>query len=111
MESSGLALVDGLVVTTNDSGDTGRVFTVDPDTGETVGVTAGRRTRGRRGARPGRATATSGSATSATTRESRDSIQVTRVPVGRGDRTVDGETYDLVYPDGAHDAESLLADP
>ena len=39
VESSGLAVVDGLVVTTNDSGDTGRVFTVDPGTGETVGVT------------------------------------------------------------------------
>ena len=27
------------MVTTNDSGDTGRVFTVDPATGETVGTT------------------------------------------------------------------------
>ena len=40
VESSGLAVVDGLVVTTNDSGDTGRVFAVDPATGKTVGVTA-----------------------------------------------------------------------
>jgi hypothetical protein len=39
VESSGLAVVDGLLVTTNDSGDSGRVFTVDPATGETVGVT------------------------------------------------------------------------
>ncbi len=37
-ESSGLAVVDGLVVTTNDSGDTGRLFAVDPATGETVGT-------------------------------------------------------------------------
>ena len=37
VESSGLvALGDGLFVTTNDSGDSGRVFTVDDD-GETVG--------------------------------------------------------------------------
>src|ERR687893_207498 len=35
VESSGLAVVDGRVVTTNDSGDTGRVFTVDPRSGET----------------------------------------------------------------------------
>jgi len=39
VESSGLAVDDGLLVTTNDSGDSGRVFTVDPATGETVGVT------------------------------------------------------------------------
>src|SRR4029078_7304851 len=40
VESSGLVVVDGLGVTTNDSGDTRRVFTVDPVTGKTVGVTA-----------------------------------------------------------------------
>ena len=39
VESSGLVVDDGLLVTTNDSGDCGRVFTVDPATGETVGVT------------------------------------------------------------------------
>ena len=39
VESSGLVVDDGLLVTTNDSGDSGRVFTVDPATGETVGVT------------------------------------------------------------------------
>ena len=39
VESSGLVVADGLFVTTNDSGDTGRVFMVDPATGETVGVT------------------------------------------------------------------------
>jgi hypothetical protein len=33
------------------------------------------------------------------------------VPVGRGDRTVAPTVYDLVYPDGAHDAETLLCDP
>ena len=42
---------------------------------------------------------------------SRGSVQVTRVPVGDGDRTVDEETIDLVYPDGPRDAEALLADP
>ena len=39
VESSGLVVARGLVVTTNDSGDTGRVFTVDPATGKTVGTT------------------------------------------------------------------------
>src|SRR5688500_17005601 len=45
VESSGLVVVTGptigsLVVTTNDSGDSGRVFTVAPSTGSTVGVTS-----------------------------------------------------------------------
>ena len=68
VESSGLVVADGLVVTTNDSGDTGRVFAVDPATGETVGRDrAGPTTRptSRRWPRPG--PARSGSATSATT--------------------------------------------
>jgi hypothetical protein len=43
--------------------------------------------------------------------EERASVQVYRVPVGRGDRSVDAPRYDLVYPDGAHDAESLVAAP
>ena len=55
VESSGLVVRDGLAVTTNDSGDDGRVFVVDVESGETVGrhelgVGAG----GRRGAGAGR---------------------------------------------------------
>jgi len=41
----------------------------------------------------------------------RDSIRVTEVPVGGVRADVDGPAYELVYPDGARDAESLLADP
>ncbi len=33
------------------------------------------------------------------------------MPVGDGDRTVDEETIDLVYPDGQRDAEALLVHP
>ena len=89
MESSGIALVDGLVVTTSDSGDTGRVFTVDPDTGETVGVT-----QWEEDPEDVEALAPGGDgdvwvADIGDNSESRDSIEVTRVPVGRGDRTVD----------------------
>ena len=44
VESSGLVFVPdrrgGLAVTTNDSGDSGRVFAVDVQTGSTVGVTS-----------------------------------------------------------------------
>ncbi len=111
VESSGLVVQDGLVLTTNDSGDTGRVFAVDPATGETVGVTrwsdeptdvealapAGRGSVwvGDIGDNPG----------------SRSSVQVTRVAVGRGDRSVEEPSYSLVYPDGPTDAESLLRHP
>lgn len=111
VESSGIALVDGLVVTTNDSGDSGRLFAVDPDTGETVGVTEWAED-------PEDVEALAPAGGDAVwvgdigdNGESRDSIEVTRVPVGRGERTVDEETYDLVYPDGAANAESLLTDP
>ena len=111
VESSGLAVVGGLVVTTNDSGDTGRVFSVDPATGETVGVTGW-------GSEPEDVEALApldgnevwvgdiGDNTA-----SRTTIQVAPVPVGRGTQDLDGPSYDLVYPDGPHDAETLLADP
>lgn len=115
VESSGLAVVDGLFVTVNDSGDTGRVFAVDPATGDTVGVTTwaeepvdveavapagdGSVWVGDIGDNP----------------RARDSVAVARVPVGRGDRDVTGDagvaTYTLVHPDGPQDAESLLVEP
>src|SRR5690349_11218584 len=43
--------------------------------------------------------------------ESRSTVQVTRVPVGPGDTEVSVESFDLSYPDGPHDAETLLCDP
>lgn len=42
---------------------------------------------------------------------SRASISISKVPVGRGDRTVNATKYTLVYPDGAHNAETLLRNP
>lgn len=110
-ESSGLvALGTGLFVTTNDSGDSARVFTVD-DRGRTVGVT----TWGEQ-AHDVEALAPDGPGEVwvgdiGDNRASRDSIQVARVPVGRGDRRSDEPIYDLRYPDGSHDAETLLAGP
>ena len=111
VESSGLVTAGPLVVTTNDSGDTGRVFTVDPRSGETVGVTSW----------PGEpvdveALAPAGPrhvwvADIGDNRHVRDSVEVLRVPVGRGDVETAPETYELAYPDGAHDAEALLAHP
>lgn len=111
VESSGLALVDGLVVTVNDSGDEARVFAVDPATGETVGVT-------RWGAEPTdiEALAPGGDGTVwvgdiGDNSAARDTITVTRVPVGRGQLTSDPPTYELRYPRGPSDAEALLAHP
>ncbi len=116
VESSGLALatgagVDALVVTTNDSGDTGRVFTVDPATGDTVGVTSWS---------PDpvdvEALAPAGPdhvwvGDIGDNRRVRSSVEVLRVPVGRGEIAARPETYELVYPDGARDAEALVSHP
>ncbi len=111
VESSGLVIGDNLAFTTNDSGDTGRVFTVDLATGETVGVSfwadGPTDVEALAPAGPGHVwVADIGDNTA-----SRASIQVSRVPVGVGDQTPAEETIDLVYPDGAQDAETLLAHP
>ena len=110
VESSGLVVRDGLFVTVNDSGDRGRVFVVDRS-GETVGTTSW-------AAEPedveALAPAGPGSVWVADIGDngaSRDAVEVLRVPYGRGDRTVEPPAYTLVYPDGAHDAETLLAHP
>jgi hypothetical protein len=114
-ESSGLvALGGGRFVTTNDSGDTGRVFTLD-EHGRTIGVTTWAGQDGE-SATDVEALAPAGDdavwvGDTGDNRASRDSVQLTRVPVGNGDRESDNPVYDLVYPDGAHDAETLLAGP
>ncbi|WP_205473322.1 hypothetical protein [Nocardioides sp. SYSU D00038] len=110
-ESSGLVVEDGLFVTTNDSGDEGRVFAVDPRTGDTVGVT-----RWADDPTDVEALAPAGPgevwvADVGDNLERRDAVQLARVPVGEGDREVDPTVYDLVYPDGPHNAETLLAHP
>ena len=116
VESSGLVVVTDpgageLVVTTNDSGDSGRVFTVDPDTGGTVGVTSWT---------PDpvdvEALAPAGGAhvwvgDIGDNQRVRTSVEVLRVPVGPGRTRVVPETYELAYPDGPHDAEALVSHP
>ena len=111
-EASALVVLPGgLFATTNDSGDTGRVFTVD-GSGRTVGVT-----RWERSPRDVEALALAPSGTDVWVGDtgdntaSRSDIEVARVPVGAGDRTVDPTIYRLAYPDGSHDAETLLCDP
>ncbi len=110
VESSGLVVRDGLFVTTNDSGDRGRIFVVDR-TGATVGTTSWAEAP-----RDVEALAPAGDhevwvADIGDNGGSRASIEVLRVPFGRGDRTVEPAAYTLVYPDGARDAETLLAQP
>lgn len=110
-EASALVVLPGdLFVTTNDSGDTGRIFTVD-DHGETVGVT-----QWEESPRDVEALAPSPDGQIwvgdiGDNNSDRPHIQVAEVPAGRGDRTVHPTVYTLVYPDGAHNAETLLCDP
>jgi len=112
VESSGLVVQDGLVVTVNDSGDEARVFTVDPATGRTVGTTrwAGEATDIEALAPAGEGQVWVGDIGDNT--GSRDEVTVTRVPVGPGDRTVASPvSYRLAHPGSPADAEALLAHP
>ena len=111
VESSGLALSDGLVVTVNDSGDSGRVFAVDPRTGETVGVTTWDTEP-----RDVEALAPAGDGDVwvgdiGDNLRRRDEVAVLRVPVARGERSVVPRSYRLRHPDGPRDAETLLSHP
>jgi hypothetical protein len=111
VEASGLVVQGGLFLTTNDSGDTGRVFAVDPDTGQTAGVTTW-------ASRPEDVEALAPAVAGEVwvgdigdNLEERQSIRVTRVPVGAGDREESGTSYELVFPGPARDAETLLSQP
>ena len=100
VESSGLvALGDGTLVTTNDSGDSGRVFTVDPATGETVRVT--RWGSGDPEDVEALAPVGDGSVWVGDIGDNgadRSHVSVTQVGVAGVD--LDTPTYDLVYPGG-----------
>lgn len=115
VESSGLVVTGtgagDLVVTTNDSGDSGRVFAVDPTTGSTVGVTSWTPepvdVEALAPAGPGHVWV----GDIGDNRRARPSVEVLRVPVGRGQVTASPEAYELVYPDGPRDAEALISHP
>lgn len=119
IESSGLALLgdptdprpDDPVLTVNDSGDSGRVFVVDPATGETTGVTSW---TGEPRDVEALAVGPDGAVWVGDIGDngaSRDTIEVLKVPVGTGDATVQPERYSFSYPGGARDAEALLVHP
>lgn len=111
-ESSGLVDLGRLMVTTNDSGDSARVFVVDPRSCRTVGIT-----EWSADAVDVEALAPAGDdevwvGDIGDNSRRRSSVVVYRVPVAA--RRIDvpePAAYRLVYPDGAHDAESLFADP
>ncbi|VXC13931.1 hypothetical protein [Nocardioides sp. AX2bis] len=110
VESSGLvALDDGHVVTTNDSGDEGRVFTVDAD-GRTVGTTTWGEARDVEALAPVEGDVLVGDI--GDNAGVRDSVSILRVPVGSGEQEVDdASAVELVYPEGPRDAETLMVDP
>jgi hypothetical protein len=108
-ESSGLVDLGSLMVTTNDSGDDAVLYAIDPATGRTVGRTTYAPT-----VTDVEALAPAGSehvwaADIGDNTESRQVVEVYKVRVGRGEHRVEAPSYRLVYPDGAHDAESLIA--
>jgi len=108
-ESSGLVDLGGLMVTTDDSGGDPLVFVVDPRTGRTVGhTTFAPETEDVEALAPAGADEV-WVGDIGDNNEQRSSVQVYRVPVGRGDHRITAPAYSLVYPDGAHDAESLFA--
>ncbi len=110
VESSGLvARPDGLLVTVNDSGDVGRVFTVDRG-GRTVGTTAWGEATDVEALAPLEGDVLVGDI--GDNARERSSVSLLRVPAGPGERQVDpAAAVRLVYPEGPRDAEALLVDP
>jgi hypothetical protein len=111
-ESSGLVVRDGRVYTVNDSGDGPYVYQVDPRTGRTVAVT----TYDDESPEDVEALAAGPDGTLwvgdiGDNRRWRGSVRVHRVVPGRESGRVAAATYELAYPDGPHDAETLLVEP
>ena len=110
-ESSGLVDRGHIVYTNNDSGDAAVVYGVDPRTGRTVTRTtyADKVTEDIEDIAPG----SNGSLWAGDTGDNRANRK--GVDVYHLDTLADGDhpatRYPLTYPDGPHDAETLLVDP
>jgi hypothetical protein len=110
-ESSGLVDLGEVMVTVNDSGDTSRLFVLDAQTGETVGVTDfGTEVSDVEALAPaGRDRVWVGDI--GDNRRTRDEIVVHRVRVAARELDVrPSASIRLRYPDRPHDAEALFAD-
>ncbi|HWM72926.1 MAG TPA: hypothetical protein VNQ53_04250 [Nocardioides sp.] len=110
VESSGLVARDGMFVTVNDSGDSGRVFVVDARTCRTVGGTTWNEdVEDVEAVAPDEDGVLVGDI--GDNLAARDSVRLLRVPAGKGEQTVTPTTYEITYPGGARDAEALLVQP
>jgi hypothetical protein len=109
-ESSALVDLGSVWVTTNDSGDSARVFTIDPVSGGTVGVTNYHaKVSDVEALAPGGGNAVWVGDIGDNNR-SRKSVVVYRVPVGRGRIDAHPGPIRLAYPRSRPNAESLFAD-
>jgi hypothetical protein len=111
-ESSGLVDTGRLVVTTNDSGDTARLFGVDPDDGRTVAVTTyADDATDVEALAPGPGD-TVWVGDIGDNRRNRPSVDLYEVPApAGGERSVSAPRFRIAYPDGPRDAETLLVQP
>ena len=108
-ESSGLVDRGGVVYTVNDSGDDAVLYGIDPGSGRTVS-----RTTYADGVDDVEALAPGAAGTVwvgdiGDNRRGRETVSVYRVVPRDGVHA--GARFDLTYPDGAHDAETLLVRP
>jgi hypothetical protein len=111
-ESSGLVVRGDRLFTVNDSGDGPYLYEVDLRTGETVGVTtfADEDPVDVEALAPGTGEEVWVGDIGDNLR-SRGSIRIHRLVPADGGGRVAATTYDLAYPDGPHDAETLLVHP
>jgi hypothetical protein len=108
-ESSGLVDRGDVVYTNNDSGDDAVVYGVDPATGRTVSrTTYADSVEDVEAIAPG-AHGTVWAGDTGDNRHRRDDVAVYRMVPEDG--THPGVRYTLTYPDGPHDAETLLVQP
>lgn len=109
IESSGLVDAGGVVYTNNDSGDDAVVYGLDPRTGRTVSrTTYADSVHDVEAIAPGSG-GTVWAGDIGDNRESRDDVAVYRLVPQDGSHP--GTRFDLSYPDGPHDAETLLVHP
>ena len=108
-ESSGLVDTDEVVYTVNDSGSDAVVYGIDPDSGRTVSrTTYADDAEDVEALAPG-ADGTVWAGDIGDNPQHRDDVTVHRVEPRDGEHP--GTPYTLTYPDGAHDAETLLVHP